>query len=162
MDEERGRSGPITAGVPSSAGSAPSSLRSSGWLEVTEQYGSVIPYSHNDFPVAIDGTVVAAAEELKRDRQGWTKRWPVTPGTHTLRLGRGWLRSPEVSFTVAAGQTARFTSRNQAADAERYMTAGDGWRQHQSQVGYEMVYGGLYLLCSVFKHDLWIALEFLD
>jgi len=155
------------AGVPSSAGSAPSSLRSSGWLEVTEQYGSAISYLHNDFPVAIDGTVVTAAEELEQNRPGWTKRWPVTPGTHTLRLGRGWLKSPEVSFTVAAGQTARFTSRNRATDAERYTTAADSFRswprpQVTFHMAYETVYGGLYLLCSVFKHDLWIELEFLD
>jgi len=129
---------------------------SSGWLEVTELYGSQIPYLHKDFAVAVDGIVLSPGYVLERDRQGWRKRWPVTPGTHTLRLGRGWLKSPEVSFTVAAGQKARFLTRNRTVP-ESFLTRTPDDRLYQNGNQLPLI-NGFYLLCSVFKHDLWITI----
>lgn len=131
-------------------------ITSSGSLEVTELYGYLIP--HNDFPVAIDGIVSIPAEELERDSQCSRKRWPVTPGTHTLRLGSGWLKSPEVSFTVAADQTARFLTRRRAV-SEKFLTEQRDHGQYSyQQRSRQTLISEFYLLCSVFKHDLWITI----
>lgn len=122
---------------------------SNAWLVVTEQWGRQFRSLHNDFPVAIDGKV-SEGEEEERTREGWRKRWSVEPGTHTLRLGRGWLKSPEVSFTVVPYQTARFVARNRSAYNDFAVAK---WRQ---------MYSAFFLVCSVFKHDLWITIRPVD
>lgn len=124
---------------------------SSAWLVVTEQWGSQFRSLHNDFPVAIDGKL-SEGEEEERTKVGWRKRWSVEPGTHTLRLGRGWLKSPEVSFTVVAYQTARFVARNRSVFYD----------DTPASVRWQMAYSGFFLVCSVFKHDLWITVRPVD
>jgi len=57
------------------------------------------------WPVMIDGELAA------RISRGQTLELPVAPGSHILQLGSGWLKSPEVSFTVASGGQARFRAR---------------------------------------------------
>jgi len=85
------------------------------------------------WPVMIDGNYVASMVS------GQTLELPVAPGSHILQLGAGWLKSPEVSFTVASGEQARYRLRY------RYL-----YRSSPSLLG---------LLFSVFSHDSWIVVE---
>jgi hypothetical protein len=89
-----------------------------------------------EWPVYIDGSRTDGETDYLID-EGRTKQWPLNPGTHTLRVGGGWLHSPEVSFTVAEGQVAAFKCR---------------LRQNRFDAT-------SYALASLFKHDLWIILE---
>jgi hypothetical protein len=90
-----------------------------------------------EWPVYIDGKQIDGQFVYMID-EGKTKQWPLSPGTHTLRCGGGWLSSPEVSFTLAEGQVAAFQCRLREGNS------GDG---------------GLIAIASLFKHDLWIILE---
>jgi len=124
------------------------------WLEITVRYGERGPLDR-DFPVAIDGTAAKGHEE-QRTKKGYRKRWPVAPGTHTLRVGGGWLKSPEVSFTVAEGQTARFACESAAAgETDVRPRSSYEFRRHNNRIAY-------WLLRSVFQHDVWIRIGPLD
>jgi len=121
---------------------------SSAWLEVTEEYEwPRTRRRHRDRPVAIDG-VVRDGQTVRRATTGHRKRWLVAPGTHTLRVGRGWMLSPAVEFTVADGETARFKCRPRPMPPYT-----------EPDSGVELFVWPSRLLAHVFGHDRWITLE---
>jgi hypothetical protein len=123
------------------------------WLEVTAMYGRQIGSLHRAFPVAIDGKV-SKGEEEQRTKMGWRKRWPVAPGTHTLRVGGGWLKSPEMSFTVEEGQTARFVCESVTAGGTYVLDP----RGPDGIEATARAFNAYWLLRSVFQHDVWIRI----
>jgi hypothetical protein len=78
--------------------------------------------------------VIVDGDDVGRIGDDETKDFPVSPGTHTLKLKIDWTGSKEISFSVRHGEVRVFSSHPFSGPAI------------------------IALLRSIFQHDQWVIL----